>query len=86
MKVKIKWVKEFTTPKGGVCWTKSMVDRSKLPSKKYVELDSLLEWMRYRNRIDNEDNFLEREAVFDFINLVDGCLKEEASPGELEWV
>lgn len=87
MKVKIKWVKEHELiKKGGCCPTKSMVDKSKLPPKKYVELDSLLEFMRWTNRRMNVDEYVNKEAVDEFVCVIEGDLKEEASPELLEWI
>ena len=71
---------------GRICPTSEMVRKLEEPPRDYVEVESLLNYLRHVNREYNEDNFVEHEAVDEFIHIVAGVIKEKCSPEELEWI
>ena len=89
MKVKIAkinvYARKLFGKGGGICPTAEMVRKLNAPPKNYVEVESLLDYMRWTNNKFNQDNFHEKEAVDDFINILHGVLKEHCSPEEIEW-
>lgn len=62
---------------GGMCPTSKMVRKLNESPRDYVEVESLLNYLHHINNKYNENNFVEREAVNEFINIVAGVIKEK---------
>ncbi len=72
---------------GGVTPTAEMVRKNSLPKKMYVEVDSLISWLRFINKKYNADEFNTITANNDFIEVIEGNLKECADEkNDIEWI
>jgi hypothetical protein len=89
MKVKATKINLFAVKlgkKGGVCMTSDMVRKLNQPREMFVEVNSLINWLRYINRNYVGDDFHEKEINSEFINIIEGSLKEKANMEDIEWI
>lgn len=74
------------TNRGGICMTSEILKKLNASKKDYVEVESLIKWLRYTLNKYYADDYPDNAAILDFIELVEGVLVNKADEAEIEYI